>query len=167
MYVAKNTLRGESVFSRISCVKTRGSERKLFCQKRAPPVFDKRDFASTRAFSRIKCVKTHSGPTSAVGSAEASSAGPRPAQSFFRDVHAQRKSPWGAPPRKMIALYSPLRRRTLRGIFDSLRRTALKPSSFGMDQKNPLSDRIPFIQPDAPCPAPWPGRGIAPPGCPG
>ena len=33
MYVAKNTLRGESVFSRISCVKTRGSERKLFCQK--------------------------------------------------------------------------------------------------------------------------------------
>ena len=33
MYVAKNTLRGESVFSRISCVKTRGSERNLFCQK--------------------------------------------------------------------------------------------------------------------------------------
>ena len=71
------------------------------------------------------------------------------------------------PPRKMIALYSPLRRRTLRGIFDSLRRTALKPSSFGMDQKKPLYDRIPFIQPDAPCPAPWPGHGIAPPGCPG
>ena len=41
VYVAKNTLRGESVFSRILCVKTRGSERKLFCQKRAPPFFDK------------------------------------------------------------------------------------------------------------------------------
>ena len=41
VYVAKNTLRGESVFSRILCVKTRGSERKLFCQKRATPFFDK------------------------------------------------------------------------------------------------------------------------------
>ena len=41
VYVAKNTLRGESVLSRILCVKTRGSERKLFCQKRAPPFFDK------------------------------------------------------------------------------------------------------------------------------
>ena len=62
------------------------------CQKRAAPFFDKRVFAPTRAFSRIKCVKTHSGPTSAVGSAEASSAGPRPAQSIFRDVHAAAKN---------------------------------------------------------------------------
>ena len=62
------------------------------CQKRALPFFDKRVFAPTRAFSRIKCAKTHSGPTSAVGSAEASSAGPRPAQSIFRDVHAAAKN---------------------------------------------------------------------------
>ena len=41
VYVVKNTLRGESVFSRILCVKTRGSERNLFCQKRATPFFDK------------------------------------------------------------------------------------------------------------------------------
>ena len=46
VYVAKNTLRGESVFSCILCVKTRGSERKLFCQKRAPPFFDKLSKAS-------------------------------------------------------------------------------------------------------------------------
>ena len=41
VYVVKNTLRGESVFSRILCVKKRGSERNLFCQKRATPFFDK------------------------------------------------------------------------------------------------------------------------------
>ena len=29
------------MFSHILCVKTRGSERKLFCQKRAVPFFDK------------------------------------------------------------------------------------------------------------------------------
>ena len=91
------------------------------CQKRAVPFFDKRVFASTRAFSRIKCAKTHSGPTSTVGSAEASSSGPRPAQSIFRDVHAQRKSPWGTPPRKMYwTLFAACGPRTLRGFFDRL-----------------------------------------------
>ena len=37
----RRLMSGQSVFSRILCVKTRGSERKLFCQKRAPPFFDK------------------------------------------------------------------------------------------------------------------------------
>ena len=60
--------------------------------KKGVALFDKRDSAPTRAFSRIKCAKTHSGPTSTVGSAEASSAGPRPAQSIFRDVHAAVKN---------------------------------------------------------------------------
>ena len=34
------------------------------------------------------------GPTSTVGSAEASSSGPRPAQGIFRDVHAAAKYDW-------------------------------------------------------------------------
>ena len=37
----RRLMSGQRVFSRILCVKTRGSERKLFCQKRAPPFFDK------------------------------------------------------------------------------------------------------------------------------
>ena len=37
----RRLMSGQSAFSRILCVKTRGSERKLFCQKRATPFFDK------------------------------------------------------------------------------------------------------------------------------
>ena len=49
VYVVKNTLRGESVFSRILCVKTRGSERNPSCQKRATPFFDKHKTPSAAA----------------------------------------------------------------------------------------------------------------------
>ena len=51
--------------------------------KKADGLFGQRDFAPNRAFYLPWAGKTHSGPTSTVGSAEASSFGLRPAQSVF------------------------------------------------------------------------------------
>ena len=56
--------------------------------KKADGLFGQMDFAPNRAFYPPWAGKTHSGPTSTVGSAEASSFGSRLAQGIFRDVHA-------------------------------------------------------------------------------
>jgi hypothetical protein len=53
VYVAKNTLRGESAFSRIFCVKTHGSERNLFCQKRQRPFLTSSYYPRTQAFRAL------------------------------------------------------------------------------------------------------------------
>ena len=60
--------------------------------KKADGLFGQMNFAPNRAFYPPWAGKTHSGPTSTVGSAEASSFGPRPAQSVFCDVHAAAKN---------------------------------------------------------------------------
>ena len=75
--------------------------------KKADGLFGQMNFAPNRAFSPPWAGKTHSGPTSTVGSAEASSFGPRPAprKVFFATY---------TPPQKTdYILFAALRRREL------------------------------------------------------
>ena len=62
--------------------------------KKADGLFGQRDFAPNRAFYPPWAGKTHSGPTSTVGSAEASSFGLRPAQSVFATYTPPQKTDW-------------------------------------------------------------------------
>ena len=60
--------------------------------KKAEPIVNSESRCAPRIFVRRAHKNTLSDPTSTVGSAEASSFGPRPAQSVFRDVHAAAKN---------------------------------------------------------------------------
>ena len=73
--------------------------------KKADGLFGQMNFAPNRAFYPPWAGKTHSGPTSTVGSAEASSFGLRPAQSVFATYTPPQKTDW--------TLFAALRRREL------------------------------------------------------
>ena len=75
--------------------------------KKAGPFVNGGSRCAPRIFVRRAQKNTLSDPTSTVGSAEASSFGPRPAQSVFCDVHAAAKTDWiffAAPEPRILRL---------------------------------------------------------------